>query len=383
MFTTGSKLFIGATALSLVATIVVGTTMGGGVGWLAAVSLISLTVALGTLTGIVIFVRDANVRSTEPGATTTSAAATRAPGASMWPLVAALGVTLIAVGLITVPVVFKAGCVVLLAAVAEWMVIGWSERASASASYNADVRRRVLYPLEFPVLAAVVGAVVVYAFSRIMLFLSKEAGPIAFIVVAGLILALGVVIAARPTLRRGLVGGVCAVAMLALVGTGVATAISGQRTIETYETVATEPSVCNEPGKTAVDKKSSQSLAAKSNVTANVYLENGQLSAQVNGIAERQQTITIPRSNSTFVVFHNLDATPARLTANLGTFETDVNGTKVLDKPVACTQLVEQDGRQFLALNFPKSSPPYGPSLTPYTLTVPGIDATSITVVVP
>ena len=101
------------------------------------------------------------------------------------------------------------------------MIQGWSERASASASYNTEVRRRMLFPLEFPVLGAVIGAVVVYSFSRIMLYLSKEAGPIVFIVVASLILAGGIVFAVKPKLSKGFVGGICAVAMLALVGTGL------------------------------------------------------------------------------------------------------------------------------------------------------------------
>jgi hypothetical protein len=380
MFTTGSKLFIGATTLSLAATIVVGNTTSGVTGSLATIGLISLTVALAFLTGIVVFVRDANVRGTEPGATTASAAAQSAPAASMWPLVSAVGLLLIGVGLITAPVVFKAGLVVLFAAAAEWMIQGWSERASASASYNAEVRRRILFPLEFPVLGAVIGAVVVYSFSRIMLYLSKEAGPIVFIVVASLILVGGILFAVKPKLSKGFVGGVCAVAMLALVGTGVATAVSGQRYIHEYATVSKDPGVCTSAEETEIDYKSSQSLSAKSNTTATVYLENGKLSAQVLGITERQQTITIPRSNVSHIVFRNLDAEPARLTANLGTFTSDVNGTKVTEKPVTCTALVEQDGRQFLSLSFAKSS---AASQTPYTFTVPGVEGSSIEIVVP
>ena len=380
MFTTGSKLFIGATALSLAATIVVGVTTGGGTGSLATIGLISLTVALAFLTGMVTFVRDANVRGTEAGATTSSPAAQSAPAASMWPLVSAVGLTLVGIGLITAPVVFKVGVVVLLAGTAEWMVQSWSERASGSASYNADVRRRVLYPLEFPVLGAVLGAVVVYSFSRIMLYLSKEAGPVAFIVVASLVLAGGILFAVKPKLSKGFVGGVCAVALLALVGTGVATALSGQRHIHEHATVSNDPGVCSSAGETEIDHKSSQSVAAKSNTTATVYLENGQLSAQVLGISQRQQTITIPRSNISNIVFRNLDAEPARLTASLGTFVKDVNGTQVTEKPVTCTALVEQDGRQFLTLRFAKSS---AASQTPYTLTVPGVEGSSIEIVVP
>jgi hypothetical protein len=85
-------------------------------------------------------------------------------------------------------------------------------------------------------------------------------------------------------------------------------------------------------------------------------------------------------------VFRNLSEEPVRLTVNLGAYETDVNGTMVTEKPVTCTALVEEDGRQFLEVIFPKSSPPpagHGASLEPFSLSVPGSDAAPITVVVP
>jgi hypothetical protein len=44
MFTTGSKLFIGATTLSLAATIVVGSTTSGGAGSLATIGLVVASV---------------------------------------------------------------------------------------------------------------------------------------------------------------------------------------------------------------------------------------------------------------------------------------------------------------------------------------------------
>ena len=73
----------------------------------------------------------------------------------MWPIVGALGGVLVVVGLVTYPLVFIFGIIVLLAATVEWMVQAWSERASADSSYNAAVRGRIAHPLEFPVLAAV------------------------------------------------------------------------------------------------------------------------------------------------------------------------------------------------------------------------------------
>ena len=116
----------------------------------------------------------------DPTAATESAAARPAPEASLWPLVGALGAVLVVVGLVTYPVVFIFGIVVLLAAAIEWMVQAWSERASA----DADVQRRgprARSPTRSSsrCSAAVGVGVVIYSFSRIMLCLSKTSGPVA------------------------------------------------------------------------------------------------------------------------------------------------------------------------------------------------------------
>ncbi len=202
MFSTGSKLFLGATTISLIATLAFGIFTSGDTYWTSMIGLASVTTALVFLTAINFFVRDSNVGSMQPDATTSSAAAQETPGNSMWPAVSALGVSLVVVGLITEPIVFKAGVVALLAALLEWMVQAWSERASGDRVYNAGVRKRVLHPLEFPVLAAAGLAVIVYSFSRIMLFASKQAGPAIFGVMAALVLVGGFLFATQATLKK-------------------------------------------------------------------------------------------------------------------------------------------------------------------------------------
>ena len=89
------------------------------------------------------------------GAHRPSPAAAPVPGPSMWPIVGALGAVLVVVGLVTYPVVFVFGILALLAAAVEWMVQAWSERASADVLFNDNVRSRIAHPLEFPILAAV------------------------------------------------------------------------------------------------------------------------------------------------------------------------------------------------------------------------------------
>ena len=380
MFTTGSKLFLGATTLSIIATIVYAVMKGGDVGWSATIGLVTLSTVLAFLTGVNFYVRDNNVSATLPDAVANAPAAQGPPTASMWPAVAALGAALLVIGAVTEPIVFKAGIVVLLAVLIEWMVQGWSERASADPAYNASIRNRMLHPLEFPLLAAAGLGVVIYSFSRIMLFLSKTNGPVAFAVIAALVLFAGFLFASRTNLRRSVAIGVCGIAALGLVSTGAAAAIGGEREGHELPTVGEDPEVCESNEETEADEKGSQSVALKNGVAAVVRFDGTELVADVSGTHEPATTITISRSNPTFLIFENHGDDDVRMTARLGTFEEDVNGTMVTTSPKTCTQLVEPGGKQLLTLTIPK--PSAATPDDPYRLTVPGFDG-EITIVVP
>ena len=90
MFTTGAKLLLGATVASLAGTVAYGVLAEGTMG---TIGLVSATVALATLAGIVIFTRDANVFADEPDTFDGAAANAARPGASMWPFALGLAVT--------------------------------------------------------------------------------------------------------------------------------------------------------------------------------------------------------------------------------------------------------------------------------------------------
>lgn len=380
MFTTGSKLFLGATTLSIVATIVYAVSTGGDTGWTATVGLITLSTVLVFLTGVNFYVRDNNVSAAQPDALANAPAAQDPPATSMWPAVAALGGALLVIGLVSEPIVFKAGVVVMLAVLVEWMVQGWSERASADADYNDSIRKRLLHPLEFPLLATVGLGVIIFSFSRIMLFLSKTGGPAAFGVIAALVLFVGFLFASRRNLRRNVAIGVCGIAALGLVSTGAAAAIGGEREMHSLVTVGDEPELCESNEETEADEKASQNVALKSGVAAVIRFDGTQLVAGVSGTREPTTTMTVQRSNPTILIFENDSDERVRMTAHLGTFERDVNGTMVKESPITCTQLVEPGGKQQLTLTFSKAS--VATQDDPYRLTVPGFDG-AITIVVP
>lgn len=373
MFTTGSKLLLGATTLAIAAVIVLGVTNGGVVGWTATISLLGAALALTAVTAINFITRDGNVSSMQADATTTAPAAQPAPTRTFWPLIGAVGLALVAVGLVTEPVVFKAGLVVLLAVMVEWMVLAWSERASADPRYNTSVRQRVLHPLEFPVIAAVGLTVIIYSFSRIMLFISKTTGPAIFGILAALVLLGGVLFAYSPGLKKSLAIGVCAIAALGLVSTGAVMAIEGEREMHEHATVGADPSVCTSNEETEADENGSQTVGAKSNAAAVIVLSGGQLTARIVGVDRPVDKVTLPRANPSVILFRNEDDREARLVAHLGAFTTVTNGTSSTRRPVTCTQLVEEGGTQMMTLRIPDSS--IG-SEEPYRFEVPGIEST-------
>jgi hypothetical protein len=276
----------------------------------------------------------------------------------------------------------------LLAASVEWMVHGWSERASADPAYNAGLRKRMLHPIEFPVLAAAGLAAVIYSFSRIMLWIDKSGGPVVFIIAGALVLFGGFVFASKPSLKKGVVTGVCTVAVLGLVSTGAVMAVDGQRTIAEHPTTKTDNGAACAleeagPGEQAeVDAKGSQAVASKAAIGITVVLENGKLTAHELALPGTLKTVTVSRGNIVNVIFKNKDPEKRRLTVNMGEFETDVNGTTVKNRPKACTTLVRgKNGSQFLSFVLPKPSAAT-PNL-PYSFTVPGVPGAEIDIQVP
>ncbi len=382
MFTTGSKLFIGGTVLSLVGALVFGVSTGGPTGLLGTVALVSVGLVFAFLAGINFFNRDGNVSAMEPGIDRTAPAAQRPVNRSMWPLVAAVGVGGLVVGSVSRPVVFKVAVVVLLAAIVEWMVQAWAERASADAAFNDSIRKRILHPLEFPILATVVVAGVLYGFSRIMLTINKDAGRWVFIALGAVVVAAGFVIAGKRGMSKSTIAGVASVGAVALLGVGVVSALQGQRTIDAHPEISAAVCLGSAPETEVeeIDHNANQSVSAKSSVISNVILTaDDRLVAFNNGITNVEyHEITVPRSTIVHVLFENRSSTPRRLTAHLGTFKA-TDGTEGSEE-ASCTAKLDKGGRAFLTLHLTKSQ---AASTTPYFLSVPELEGQEIKLLVP
>ncbi len=374
MFTTGSKLLIGSTVMATVAAVLYGVTQEGTLG---TIGLASAAIALAFLAGINVYVRDSNVSAMDTDAHATSPAARQAPGASLWPLVAALGLTMATVGAVTFQAITVLGLILLLAATAEWMVQAWSERASADPEYNHEVRDRIALPLELPILAAIGVGVIIYSVSRVMLGLpTKEAAVVAFVVVAALVLIVGTLTSVRRNLSTGTVAGVCSVAVVAIVVTGAVYGVDGERETHHHETTGeiAEDGDCGAE-ETEADEDASQSVAAKSNVSATITLTaEERLTYTVPGFDGGTATLTLPRSTPNNVLFRNDSEEHRRLSIDTA------GATAAEDKQVVCTALVEQGGMQMLTVRFDK---PDFASENGYQFIVPGVDEAVLPVVVP
>ena len=376
MFTTGSKMFVGATVLSVVATIVFAASTGGAIGLMSTVGLVTAAVIFTFLAGVNLFTRDGNTPSMEQGIEYTASAAQPPVGRSMWPLIAAVGVGGLVVGAVSKPVVFKVAVCVLFAAIVEWMVQRWSERASADNRYNANLRSRMLNSIEFPILGTIGAGGVIYAFSRVMLASNPDAGRWIFIFIGAAVIAGGFLFASGRVSSKRTVAGVCAISAVVLLGVGVASALQGQRTIHPHPTVddASQKALCLEGGEEEVDDRASQDVSLKSNVVANVYLrQNGELVAVVNGYTDEAHEIMVPRNAHLGVIFHNESDESERLTGRFGSFP---------DKPeaVSCTTAVHPGKSAYLGFRIPKTN---AASSTPLEFIVPGVDGASIAIVVP
>lgn len=381
MFTTGSKFLIGGSVLAIVSAIAYGVGQNGVMG---TVGLVSAAVALAFLAGINIYTNDSNIWDDEIASVDSAPAAARPPANSIWPMAFALGAVVVTVGLVTYQAVFVVGVVLLLAAGAEWTAEAWAERASADAAYNAEVRSRIANPLEFPLAAAIGIGIIVYAFSRIMLWLSKTNTVIAFAVLGVIILTVAFFLAYRPGMKSRAAFGAIAVGVLALVAGGAAAGLGGERDIKEHETTEglTEEGeeICLSTEAFEADEHASQSVGASASVAADITLDDaGNLTVNVPGpLPEGSDALTLPRSNPNNVIFVNDSDEERRLSVDLTVPAADAAEDE--GPLLQCTTLVEPGGRQNITLTIgaPSIAAPDG-----YFFFVPGVESARLDLIVP
>ena len=377
MFSSGSKYFLGISGLSLVAAIVYAFTVNPSD--LGAIALLGLVVAGALLLAIGLHNGSGDVATAQA-----APAANDVPRDIVWPSVMALGVTVILVGLATVPVIFLLGIVVTVAGGAEWLISAWSDRASVDSAFNNNnVRVKAIGPLEYPVAAALFAAALAYLFSRIMLNVPKETAPIIFIIVAALVLTVGFLIATKPAFRGRALSLTLTVGVLAVAIAGIGTAIGGERSelaeasAGKFYSRAVTNAECGADEIPHFDHKAGNTVNLRSAVAATITVEDGKVYAQEIALTKKVDTVTIARSNEVNILFRNKDKEEHRMIVHMG--EQKVAETGVVEKLQTCTQLAGQDQEQLLTLKFPKPSSAFKEG---YSIEVPGAEGT-IKIVVP
>jgi hypothetical protein len=258
MITTGTKWFFGLAFVTLVLAWAYGWTTGGnglgpvtagykggvgdhfGYGVLLSASAISLFLGL-----VSTAVRDADAEAVAQLAGADTVPAVTPVGTSYWPAVAAFGVALTIVGLVTTAPAFVFGLITLGIVLVEWTVQAWADRATGDPAANRDIRNRLMNPVEIPAAGVLAVALVVVGFSRVFLSLSSENAVWVATGIAAVIFLVGVFAASRPKLSSNIVVGFLMLCAVGVLVAGVIAAAVGEREFhehgEEAETHEVEP----------------------------------------------------------------------------------------------------------------------------------------------
>jgi hypothetical protein len=243
MVGTGSRLFFALATIGLIGALAFGLASGGGL--LGVLSLgykggvgehfgYSLFAAFGVTTlglGLVsVALRDADPDATAALAGVDALPEVPAPSsASPWPLVAAVGMVITALGLVVGTGYFVFGLVILAVSTVEWAVKAWADRATGDPAVNLAIRNRLMAPFEVPVAAVIVIAFVVLGLSRVFLAVSSTGAWVLGSVVAVLVVLGAVVVLTRPQQTKRLATLLLLVLALAVFAGGIAGVVAGER----------------------------------------------------------------------------------------------------------------------------------------------------------
>ena len=243
MLTTGFKLWFGFFVAAFSAAVFAGYTSGatetgpislgwkGGVGNHVTYVLFVVAAAVFGLLGIIaVAFRDADSESVAEvlGVDTPPPAQTQV-GSSIWPVLGALGVATLVVGLVVSSALFVVGLLMLVAVSLEWTMTNWSERATGDPEVNSELRERLLRPVEIPILALAGIGVLVLAMSRVLLASSVNGAVLVAGAVGVCVFGAAFVFSRRPNISRRLVSTILILSCVAVLVAGIVAAATGER----------------------------------------------------------------------------------------------------------------------------------------------------------
>ncbi len=243
MVGTGARFFYGLFAFGLLAAGVYGLASGGeplgviSLGWKGGVGE-HFGYAVFTLfatAALVLAVFTTVLRDVDPAAVAAASPADALPEvpapttANVWPLVAALGLIITALGLVTSWALVVLGLIVLAVTIVEWAVRAWADRATGDPVVNQAIRDRLMAPFEIPIAALLVLAFVVIGISRVLLAVSATTAVVIGSALLAVLILGAIAVLARPQQSRRLATVLLAIGAVAVIAGGIAGVAAGER----------------------------------------------------------------------------------------------------------------------------------------------------------
>lgn len=242
MFTWGSKYLFGVSVAAFVAAMAYGLVTGGDpvgvisagykggvgdhVGYTLLIAASMSALLLGTVS---VIARDGDAEDMAALAGSERALAVRPPsGLSIAAPLTAFGIGSLAVGLAVSRAFLYLGIAVLLIVAIEWVVQAWSDRATGDDAVNTVIRKRMLGPIEVPMLGGLAIAVIVLGLSRILLAVSQTGSVVIAVVAAGFVF-LSAVLISKAKAPRAIISAIVTFGAVAVLAGGIVGAAVGER----------------------------------------------------------------------------------------------------------------------------------------------------------
>ena len=155
-------------------------------------------------------------------------------GNSVWPIATGLGLGTVILGLAVHPAVFAIGAGILGIIALEWTMEAWADRATGDPVANRELRDRIMGPVELPMMASIIVAVLALSISRILLAVSVAGSVIVASLLAIVIFGGATFLAIGPEVNRKMINGVLAFGLVGIVSAGIVSAVIGEREIEEH-----------------------------------------------------------------------------------------------------------------------------------------------------
>jgi plastocyanin len=233
VFNTAAKLLYAMAAIALALAIGLQIAVGDLTGFVVLMGIFVAAAFAGlALTGSGLPDRAPSYRTEAPPVEMVSVDPTLPSRPSPWPLVTAVAVGLLGIGLAVGRTLVTIGVVAALIAAVGWLAQDWREDPGFTPRESAKLGDRLIAPLGLPALALVLVAIIVVSVSRVLLAVPKDASIAIAGFMAVLLLVAFFFLASRPRIAKSGMIFLSGFAVVSLVAAGSVSAAAGYRTFE-------------------------------------------------------------------------------------------------------------------------------------------------------